>query len=421
MRNNALLLLFICLISTLGLAQTDSLSTLARKLKQMDISAYGAMNFYHFDWQTDSIKRDAIDNERFIVDFEYRWNSDIKFKAELEIEHGGVGADVEFDRFEEFGEFEFDITKGGEVLLEQLQLVFRLKPKHQLQVGRIKVPFGLMFSRDEPTDYLTALNSEAETMILPENWTENGVALSGAITPRLNYHLAVVNGLDNSAFNSANWIKRGNQRRFEMARAENMAIVCRIDYKRPNGFSTGVSFYGSNTTGNRPKPDLTVPVYLGIADWHFSYKKNILELNGLVFGGHMTNTEALTNQNRNLSNNLNVKRTPVGEQAVGAFLETGITVWGNTGIWNSKSNTTKKVILFSRYDYYDTMLATEGAVFDNPRWERSTWSFGAVYQVIEPVHFKLQYASRTVGAPAPTSINGGTLEQTWIAGFAFKL
>ncbi|MBK8643804.1 MAG: hypothetical protein IPN15_16860 [Saprospiraceae bacterium] len=132
------------------------------------------MHYYHFDWQTDSSRRDAIDQERFILDMGYRWTPRIGFNAEVEFEHGGTGGAVEFDRFEEFGEFEFDISKGGEVIVEQMNLELGLYKDIKLKVGRVKVPFGMMFKRDEPTDYLTCWNSEMETQILPENWTDNG-------------------------------------------------------------------------------------------------------------------------------------------------------------------------------------------------------------------------------------------------------
>ncbi len=55
-------------------AQTDSadFGSISKKLERVSFSGYGAMNYYNFNWQTDSIKRDAIDNERFILDFAYR-------------------------------------------------------------------------------------------------------------------------------------------------------------------------------------------------------------------------------------------------------------------------------------------------------------------------------------------------------------
>lgn len=384
------------------------------------LNGYGAMHYYHFDWQTDSSRRDAIDQERFILELGYKWTERIGFNTEVEFEHGGTGGALEFDRFEEFGEFEFDISKGGEVIVEQMNLELGMYKSLRLKLGRVKVPFGMMFKRDEPTDYLTCWNSEMETQILPENWTDNGFLLYGSSGKkhRFNYYLGFVNGLDGSAFNSANWIKRGNQRRFETVNAENFALSARLDYSKGNNWLMGFSVYGCNTTDNRPKPDLRLSTPLFLSEGHFQMKMDPVRAAAMVLYGTLNNSEALTNQNRNLSNNLNVKRTPVGAEALGAFAELELVVYGNKGFIASKNDS--ELSFYSRYDYYDTMHKTQGLVFNNPRWERQSFSTGLVYKLIKKVQLKTQFTLRKVGAPAPTSIRGGRLEKTFAAGFAFE-
>jgi hypothetical protein len=224
--------------------------------------------------------------------------------------------------------------------------------------------------------------------------------------------------MEGSAFNSANWIKRGNQRRFEMVNAENFAFVGRLDFRPNSSFMLGYSFYSGNTTQNRPKPDLQVNTTLLLNELHLRFIKNPYRFTIMGFYGSLSNSEALTKQNRNLSNNLNVKRTPVGASAVFGYLETGLTLFGEQAIF--KKCQKHETIFYGRYDYYDTMNSTEGVVFNNPRWARSSYTLGLVYKLINDVHFKTQYSIRNVGAPAPTSLNGGTTEKTFIAGFAFE-
>ncbi|MBK8679989.1 MAG: hypothetical protein IPN25_15515 [Sphingobacteriales bacterium] len=150
----------------------------------------------------------------------------------------------------------------------------------------------------------------------------------------------------------------------------------------------------------------------------FNTPKKPLAINGMVFYGAMGNSEALSNNNRNLSNNLNVKRTPVAAAAIGGFAELGLTLIGKEGLW--AKNFKQNCLIYGRFDYYDTQFTTEGLIFNNPRWERQSWTFGTVYKIIDDVQLKAQYTIRKVGAPAPTSINGGRLERTFVAGFAFE-
>jgi len=390
--------------------------------KRMNLGGYGAMNYYHFNWQTDSSKRDAIDHEFFVAELDYLWTDKIRLHTEIEFEHGGTGASLEFDRFEEFGEFEYEISKGGEVFVEEMYLEFDVLKKCTLQVGRIPVPFGNSFDRREPTDYPTAVYSEMEGTILPTTWTENGIMFSGKLGMKQNwtFHLGMINGLDGSAFNSANWIKRGIQKRFELVNAESFAFTGRLDFSADQKLKLGVSLYGGNTTGNRPKPDLQVDTPLGIGDFHVQYKPKWANFTGMFFYGALGNSEALTNANRNLSNNLNVKRTPVAAAAIGGFLETEVPLISKNRD-DADEDPYSALSVYGRVDYYDTMFRTQGDVFNNPRWERISFSIGGVWKIIPEVQIKAQYIARTVGAPAPTSVDGGKLENTIILGFAFEL
>jgi hypothetical protein len=203
-----------------------------------------------------------------------------------------------------------------------------------------------------------------------------------------------------------------------MVNAENFAACTRLDYYFNKHTHIGLSHYIGNTTDNRPKPDLRVPAVVNLQELHFSSKGKAWQINALAFFGSLSNSEALSNQNRNLSNNLNVKRTPVGSAAIGAYIEIGRVLTGNNGLF--LKNIKQSSSLYARYDYYDTQFKTQGLIFNNPRWERKSWTIGGVYAILPKVLFKVQYTSRDVGAPAPTSINGGTHESNFIVGFAFE-
>lgn len=389
---------------------------LLEQLQKIHLESYGTINYQNYNWQTFPGKRATIDLERFVLEPAYRVSPKLRLAAEIEFEHGGTGADVEFDRFEEFGEFEYEIDKGGEVVLEQLNLDWQLRNWLHVKVGHFEVPVGLMPFRDEPNEYFTTTISEMESSLLPVNWNENGISLYGLLGPKKHwyYNLSMINGLDNSAFSSANWIQRGSQKRFEMVNAENMAFVARFDYVGEEENRVGISGFIGNSTGNRPKPDLQADAWVALADAHIIWEAEPFEFAAMLLYGTLSNSEAVSKANRNLSNNLNVKRTPVAAAAMGAFAEIGIEL---LDLFNEhhRRYPDSELYLFSRYDYYDSMFRTQGEVFNNPRWERHVWTAGLNYDLNKYVRLKAQYSIRKLGIP---ELN---LEKTFGLGLAFYL
>ncbi len=203
--------------------QASEKGSFAQALSRLNLKAYGVVNYYNFDWQTDPDRRNAVDLERLNMYMYYKFSDKINLKAELEYEHGGTGVTMELDKFEEFGEFEVEVEAGGEVLLEQLNVQFNIKPWLNVRAGRLKLYMGVASKMDLPVDYFTGYKQEMENAILPLGWYEIGLEVAGDLgaQKKWSYKAYLVNGLSSVGFTSANWIKRGHQKRFEMAYAVN--------------------------------------------------------------------------------------------------------------------------------------------------------------------------------------------------------
>ena len=404
-------LVFLCIAS--GTAQTSETTDMANQLPSWltrgYLKGYGVVNYYNFDWDTDPNRRDAFDAERLNLYLGYHFNDKIEFKSEIEFEHGGTGATMEFDVFEEFGEFEQEIEAGGEIILEQINILFKLQDWMHVRVGKFRVYMGIAANTDEPTEYFTTYRPEVENTILPLGWYEHGIELSGRFAGKWSYKFYLMNGLDASGFSSANWVRRGYQKRFETVNAENFALAGRLDYDFAERGTIGVSAYLGNSTGNRPKPDTQIDGYVGVYDIHVIWDADPLRLRAYGMYGTLSNSEAISNLNRNLSNNLNVKRTPVGSAALGYYLDLGYDLFHFIDHFRIKG---QKLFVFGSYHYYDSMYRTEGSVFDNPRWERSVITGGINYFPHEQIVLKAQYSNRSLG----TDEN----ENTFSAGLGFE-
>lgn len=365
------------------------------KWSKISLNAYGVINYYNYDYDTDPNLKDKFDAERLNLYLGYKFSDKIRFKSEIEFEHGGTGASLEFDNQEEFGEFEQEIEQGGEVKVEQINIDFRIAPYFNVRAGRLKVYFGLAQSLDEPTYYFTTHRQEMENEILPLGWYENGVEFYGSFAKRFDYKLYVVSGLDASGFSSRGWIKSGYQTRFDMVNAESFAFAGRLDYRFGAGSKNyiGVSAYLNDAAANRPKNDMEETAYVSLAEAHINYDKNNLRFNSMFLYGNLENSNIVSNKNANLSNKLGVKRNPVGKNALGFSAELGYNIMPLLDEGSSQ-----KLYPFGRYDYYDTMQDTEGSIIDNPRWQRSVITGGLNWFVFPEIVVKAQYSDRRLGS-----------------------
>ena len=146
------------------------------ELDKFSLHGYAVANYYNYNYDTDPTLKDKIDAERLNIYPEYQFNDWIAFRSEIEFEHGGTGASIEYDTQEEFGEFEQEIEKGGSVKVEQLYVDFAIKPYFNIKVGRLKLLFNLAQTLDDPDEYFTTHRQEMENEIFPLGWYETGIS-----------------------------------------------------------------------------------------------------------------------------------------------------------------------------------------------------------------------------------------------------
>ena len=72
--------------------------------------------------------------------------------TEIEFEHGGTESAFETE-FEEGGEYESEIERGGEVALEQFWLQKSFSPAFNLRLGHMIVPVGGTNQHHMPTEF----------------------------------------------------------------------------------------------------------------------------------------------------------------------------------------------------------------------------------------------------------------------------
>ena len=200
----------------------------------------------------------------------------------------------------------------------------------------------------------------------------------------------IVNGLDSTGFSARNWVAPGFQGRFELVNAESLALATRLDYELMPGTVLGGSFYTGNTTDNRPKPDLDdIDGTVSIVTLHATHQRGPLTVRAQYLAGSLDNSAEITRANSSLSNNLEVKRTPVGSEAESLSIEAAYNILP----WLAES-LGSRLEPFVRFASYDSHADTADSVNDNPAWDRTEWSIGINYRPLADLVFKSDFTRR---------------------------
>jgi hypothetical protein len=378
----------------------------------------------------------------------------LEIEAEIEFEHGGTGAELELDEEEEFGEFETEIPRSGEIIVEELFARYTFSPLFRLRGGHFYVPAGFLPFAFRPGQYQTVIRGEAESRLIPALWHETGLDISGRFAA-LYYQAGIVNGLDSTGFSSLNWIQGGHQKKFEKVQAKELAGFARLDvdlaritpldqYIR-RGLIGGF-YYRGGSAQNRPKEDLKKRMTLGITDYgqsteagsadveikslHTEWMTGPVTLRYLYLYGTLENADQVTYLNKRLSNNLQAERTPVASSAESWFYELSVNVLH----WFSES---QELDIYARYDYSDSMAHIEKVVdlsqklygteytTDNPRYQWKTRSFGFHYKPNKNLSIKGHYSRRRMGTTwsgisRPWGAEYDPIEEEFYLGMGFQ-
>ncbi len=386
----------LCLVTVRGSASGESPGE-----TPFQLSGYGEINYWRFDYGPDQKSRPEgsapddralIDVTRLALELEVELLPQVELEAEVEFEHGGTGGAMELE-YEEFGEFEQEVEKGGEVILEELYVKRSFGDLLELGAGHFYVAVGWISSLYQPLDHYGTVRPEAETAVIPALWHETGIEASGRLR-RWRWRLQLINGLDATGFSSQRWVAGGHQLRFEQVRADRLAMVGRVDFEPVRGALVGVSLYRGDSAGNRPKPDLKgTDAHVTIAEVHARLDRDRLRATGLFLRGHLENAAAVSARNRTLSNNLEVLRSPVASAAHALWLEAGYDILP----WLA-ARPGERLDLFARLDDYDTMAEVPEGFFDNPRFDRRVYTVGLNYAAAGKLVLKADYAMRRLGA-----------------------
>ncbi len=364
------------------------------------VGGYGEMLYQNMDYSADRYsrpqgapyqKRAQISLPRMILAFDYKFDPTWILSAEVEFEYGGTGMARELE-YDEGGEYETELEKGGEVVLEQFHITKRFSRAFQMRFGHMIVPVGLTNAHHEPIHFFGTTRPEGDMTIIPCTWHDTGLALLGDFKG-FHYEAMVVNGLDPNGFSSRYWVRKGKQGLFEGENMTSPALVGRLEYSGVRNLRVGASAYWGNTAKNTSKSNKMKGLKgeVTILSGDMQYKTRNLIVRANVLYGNLSDSYRISRINYTTPKAAGYPRTAVAQNALNYYAEAGY------DILSFFRDTKAKLYPFVRYEYYNSMEKVESGVIANPRNECGLWTAGVNYFPLPNLVFKADYACRRVG------------------------
>jgi hypothetical protein len=356
--------------------------------KNWQINSYGNVLYksedvYRNIQDTNPERRATTDLERVVLEFVYDFDPKWQIEIELEYEHGGTGASLEYDGFEEFGEFETEIEAGGEIIVEKLQAKYSMNDYFTVKMGHIFVPVGLGTDLHKPTQYFSTQRHWSESTLIPQVWHETGLNLISK-WQGFTAQTLITTGLNSEYFRTYNWVATGHQKRFEKVNADDLALTLRVDYGDIKaGEGIGVSFYTGNTSGNRNNSTkVDGNGNLTIIGLHGAYSFENWLVRGQYLFGTLDDSQAITNANKTTPGLKPGNFAQLGSEAESSFVELS---------YNSQDvfNLSKPLYLYTTYEYANPIKKVEQGT-PTERFNKQSIAFGINYYPINNIVLKAQ-------------------------------
>jgi hypothetical protein len=377
---------------------------------QLQVGGYGEIAFSRYFF-SDNINRyshaadykNASGHGRFDLphvafSIGYTFNRKWKMYSEIEFEHGGTESAVELEA-DEAGEYESEIERGGEVVLEQFWIERNFSRAFNIRAGHIIVPVGYTSARHLPNEFFTVYRPEGENTIFPCTWHETGIAVWGVLG-KWRYEAQLLPALDSELFGRQTWIHGGSASPYEFKVANKYAGALRVDNYSVKGLRVGLSGYYGHSFNNGIQPstadkykNIAGAVTIGALDFEYSGYNTLVR--GYFDYGHLGDSEEISKYNKNLPKNSPSPRTNVASEALCAGVEAGYDLFAHI----RKLKGSQKFYLFGRFEFYDSMFGTAANIPDTEWCGRYRIVGGFNYFPIKQVTVKAEYSAGILKSP----------------------
>ena len=344
----------------------------------ISIGGYGEMNYRALvdDAQGKSDKGDIL---RLVTYVGYKFNDNILFNSEIELEHANT---------EEMGGDSGD--ESGKVSVEFAYMDFLLEKEFNVRAGSVLIPMGFINEIHEPTYFYGVLRPDVERYMIPSTWNELGFGFFGQTEAagKLEYRTYLVNGLRASRFEDSG-IRDGRQSG-NKALFEDVAWTARLDYSPEaiSGLTVGSSFWVGNSGQNEDFNGSTPNVRTIVGEAHAQYRYRQLSLRALGSWTGIDDAATVSAANGET----------IADRQNGWYVEAGYDV-----LPYFVRGTRQSVEPFFRYEQIDTQAAVPAGFARNESMDRQIYTVGFSYKPVDKVVIKADYKNYQTDGSTPTA------------------
>ncbi len=335
--------------------------------KTITIGGYGQID-YNQPMNDTASANGKLDVHRMVIFMGYKFNDRVQFVTEVEFEH------------------------IKEVYVEQAFINYKISTPFNFRAGLMLIPMGIINEYHEPTTFNGVERPNLDGKIVPTTWREIGAGFTGTLDGlSLKYQAYVVNGFlgydGGSKLRGSDGFRKGRQKGAEST-ISSPNFSTKVDFYGIKGLKIGAAAYlgktqsslfnglpNNDTLGLAAQADSSV-VGMNMFGLDVRYQYKALQLRGQVIKTAIANS-----QEYNLFTG-----SDLGSSMLGYYGEVGYDV---LSIFNKDAK--EKVILFGRYEFYDTHDATEGLLDQNSSYARTDITVGVTYKVSPGAAFKADY------------------------------
>ncbi len=241
------------------------------------VGGYG--EFAYNKYRNTDVNNNQADLRRFVLFLGHRFNDNLRFFSELEVEHAVASR-----------------SDRGEVALEQAFLDYRLNDAVNFKAGLFLIPLGILNETHEPPTYYGVERNFVETRIIPSTFREGGLQLHGEVAQGLKYNVGITTGFDTGKLDDAALAIRSAHQELQLANANDLSVHGALNYRAPGVLLGGGVFTGNTGQNGASNAALKgVSARLTLWDMHAKYFKGNWDLQALYARGTLGDAAQVSN------------------------------------------------------------------------------------------------------------------------------